>query len=194
LQLDKDIVLFNNSQILQYIDNVAQEILLKSNEYDLIHIICILEGGKEFCNHLEDILLFQKEIYISEIKITATKDNALLDKPLMVYDRLPSSNFFDEKKVVNIIVDDLVDSAKSINLAKEYLSNKGFENIYKVALINKYQDNIDVCDIVGVNMKLHKTDMKKKGIEDYWLYGFGMDLDGEKRDLKEIRAIVKNVK
>ena len=65
-------------------------------------------------------------------------------------------------------------------------------SVKTAVLINKYFDNHYIkADFIGINLGLMKSKLKEMGIKDYWLFGYGMDLDGEYRDIEHIGWIEK---
>ncbi len=82
----------------------------------------------------------------------------------------------DEKYILNknvVIVEDIIDSGKSIKYLKKYISKMNPKSI-KIASLLVKKANIELCDWYGFK------------ISDKFVIGFGLDLDGSFRYLKDI--------
>ena len=82
----------------------------------------------------------------------------------------------DEKDILNkniVIVEDIIDSGKSIKYLKNYISKMN-PNSLKIASLLVKKGNIELCDWYGFK------------ISDKFVIGFGLDLDGSFRYLKDI--------
>lgn len=178
-------IFLSKEQINKCIDNVAST-LLKQNKF--IHLICILNGAKKFTDALSEIFDNKNiDYHISYIKAKATRGTELRNKVILEEDNIAKPSFFN-KETSHIITDDLIDSGKTTLAVKKYLHTNKYKNIKILTLINKYKNN-NIADIVGYDLALDKEQLKKQNIKDYWLFGYGMDLNGDYRELDEIRAL-----
>ncbi len=75
-----------------------------------------------------------------------------------------------------VILDDICDTGITLNAVVEKLSNDNPLSIKTCVLINKLIPN-----------KKHTPDFKAFDIEDVFIYGYGLDYNEYKRNLKDIR-------
>ncbi len=68
------------------------------------------------------------------------------------------------------------------------------KSIKAAVLINKYIGSHVNADFIGLNLGLNKNELITKGIDDYWLFGYGMDLDGQYKDIEHIGWVEKKNK
>jgi hypoxanthine-guanine phosphoribosyltransferase len=83
-----------------------------------------------------------------------------------------------------LIVDDLVDSGKTLAFLKGRLTGTG--EIKTAVLIRKFGEESGPVDFCGFDLNLDREALAQKGLADYWLFGYGMDLDGAQRELDHI--------
>jgi hypoxanthine phosphoribosyltransferase len=181
------ITICKEEQVYKYIQNISIDIVRKySNK---LHFICILEGARVFMDAL--ILELRKQnIFpiVSYIKTKSTQDMKLCENIQILHSDIKEKSCFDID-MKHIIIDDLIDSGHTIEFVKQYLLDKGFDDIKSVVLFNKYK-NSNISDICGYDLELDKNKMKENGIFDYWLFGCGMDLDDDFRYIKKLKAKV----
>lgn len=183
--------ILTNTDILNCIKNIAQKIELwleNEKKISYLNVICILNGARQFTYDLV-IELEKKNILckISYIKVRATNGMNLLDSIEIDSDNIDKA--INENEIA-LIVDDLVDSGRTLEIVKHYLVSLGYKNLKTAALLNKY-DNAVTADFIGFNLKLNKAKMNEIGIEDYWIFGYGMDIYGHYRDIRYIGWIKK---
>ncbi|MBI71993.1 MAG: hypoxanthine phosphoribosyltransferase [Candidatus Marinimicrobia bacterium] len=80
-----------------------------------------------------------------------------------------------------LLIEDIIDSGKTINYLKKYISSFSPKS-FKVASLLVKSNNVELCDWHGFK------------ISDKFVIGFGLDLDGSFRYLKDIYIKVNNVK
>ena len=124
---------------------------------------------------------------MSYIKTVGTIDTQLKDEIELKYGNLPKASHFKEQSVY--VVDDLIDSGKTAVAICDHLSSLGYEAVQIVALFNKHKD-CTLADIVGFDLAYDTQELAKVGVKDYWLFGYGMDLDGEFREMEEVKALI----
>jgi hypoxanthine-guanine phosphoribosyltransferase len=44
-------------------------------------------------------------------------------------------------------------------------------------------------DFCGLDLNLDREDLRRQGLKDRWLYGYGMDLDGRQRELDWVGSV-----
>ena len=150
----------------------------QSSQNNRLRIISILDGATYLTNDLVKVLK-PVECEVIGIKVRATADTKLLDQVEIESGHIPSPQAEDQPL---LIVDDLVDSGKTLVAVEELARELGYKNIRSAALINKYAE-VSIASYLGRNLQLDKFTLAKDGITDYWLFGYGMDIGGDYRDL-----------
>lgn len=179
-------LILSHTDIANCISNIASSIK-DWTEGRQIHLVCILNGARNITDDLVKEL--ENNCRVSYIKAKATSGTALLSSVHFEYGSISSPK--DENEPI-LIIDDLVDSGKTLKEVSKHISSLGYKNIKSAALLNKYA-NTEVADFIGFDLALDKQVMASAGINDYWLFGYGMDIDGHYRDLDYIGWIeVKN--
>ena len=178
-----------HEQIQEKIAYIAQEMTSRLiSATQPIHLICILEGARKFSTALSKELIDRGFVCeISYIKTVGTVHTELKDEIELKYGNLPKASHFSEQSVY--VLDDLIDSGKTAIAICEHLFYLGYPVVQIVALYNKYK-NCTLANIVGFDLNYDIQELAKIGIKDYWLFGYGMDLDGEFRELDEVRALI----
>ena len=177
------------AQIKEKIGVIATEMITRlTSQTEDIHLICILEGARKFSNALRAEIESQGfACKMSYIKTVGTIDTQLKDEIELKYGNLPKASHFKEQSVY--VVDDLIDSGKTAVAICDHLSSLGYEAVQIVALFNKHKD-CTLADIVGFDLAYDTQELAKIGVKDYWLFGYGMDLDGEFREMEEVKALI----
>jgi hypoxanthine phosphoribosyltransferase len=79
-----------------------------------------------------------------------------------------------------LLVDDILDSGRTLNFAVKHMRNKGAKNVYTCCLLNKPARR--VVDI--------KADFVGFDIPDTFVVGYGLDYDSHYRELPYIGEVV----
>lgn len=181
-------VVYSKVEIDAAVDHVACQICewMHAKEIKTLNVISILTGARPFT---EGLLSRMREIdpgvdfRVVPVRIEATRNNVAEGKAKICY------GYPDLERLGNIptiIVDDLVDTGSSLKLMQETLESLGTVDAKTAVLINKYAGAKFEADFVGFDLGLKKEDLVQRGISDYWLFGFGMDIDGAYRELEHI--------
>lgn len=85
-----------------------------------------------------------------------------------------------------LIVDDLVDSGLTLQTLKKEIIRLGAPEVKTAVFIKKYKSHGGPVDFCGIELGLNHKKLAQKGIKDYWLFGYGMDLNGKHRKLDKI--------
>ena len=178
-----------HKQVQEKIVYIAQEMTDRlASKAQPIHLICILEGARKFSTALSKELRDRGFLCeISYIKTVGTVNTELKDEIELKYGNLPKASHFKEQSVY--VLDDLIDSGKTAIAIRNHLFELGCQVVQIVALYNKYK-NCTLADIVGFDLGYDIQELAKIGVKDYWLFGYGMDLNGEFRELDEVRALI----
>ncbi len=85
-----------------------------------------------------------------------------------------------------MILDEPVDSGKTLALLRSEIAALGPPDLKTAVLVRKFKDAGGPVDFCGFDLGLDRADLARKGLRDYRLFGYGMDLDGRHRDLDHI--------
>jgi len=185
-------IVMSKNEINYAVKKIALDIRewMNNEGIEKINVISILSGARPFTRDLISIfesLNIQYEIHT--IKINSTIDLNRSNKNEILFGSL--SSVLESKDV--LIVDDLLDSGSTIETVKNSLLNFNAKNIKSAVLINKYKINNHIADFIGFNLNLEEYLLREKAVSDYWLFGYGMDLYGQYRDLEYIGWITKHI-
>ena len=178
-------VLFGSNTIEKRLKEVSGEIFSKEMDgrtENTILLIPILEGGRFFASRFKKA--FQEIsplITIEECPITIKRTaGETLAEPRIV-DFRHKKELFKDRFV--IIIDDLTDEGQTLKLACETISKLKPERLITLVLIVKRSSKITelVPDYFCFHLEYDGFEADKK-----WLFGYGMDLRGEFRDLNLI--------
>ena len=184
-------ILFDQKEIQTRVVRIAKRIsswFRKKNKKTL-NLISVLEGARPFTKDLVRALKRSMpgiRIKIHETQVSGTKGTALLKT------RQWKRRTLDEKTLRQfpvLIVDDLVDSGLTMETLRKEIIKLDAPEVKTAVFIQKYKTYKGPLDFCAIDLGLKKGDLAKKGLKDYWLYGYGMDLDGKHRGLKEIHWI-----
>lgn len=189
----KSPVVMSREEIKYSVKRIASEInkWITSENANELHIISVLSGARPFTEDLiKELEHYEMSIFLHVVRIEATKEIEHLDECRLVYGVIDSSI---EGRLV-LVVDDLLDSGRTLQKVKDIVKDNGVKSIKTAVLINKYIGSHVNADFIGLNLGLNKNELITKGIDDYWLFGYGMDLDGQYRDIEHIGWIEKKNK
>jgi len=128
--------------------------------------ICVLNGAMMF---FTDLMKQQGECIIDTIRPKSYKDKTQGDIELL----LDIQTNIEGRDV--FIIDDILDSGKTMNFLIQYLLESTPRSITPVVLFKKWYSNFPNL-IYGIELK-----------EEYWLTGYGLDAgDGTQRNLPYI--------
>lgn len=166
-------VLFTENEIQNKIKELAN-IISKDYENKEINLICTLKGAIFFtCDLARSI---NKNVHIDFIKVKSYlgKKSGIVE---LKSDLLP-----DIKNKDIIIVEDIIDTGKTITFLKEYLEEKKPNSIKICTLLDKPSKRV-------VELKADYYGFK---INDEFVIGYGLDYDDDYRNLNYIGYIEKD--
>jgi hypoxanthine phosphoribosyltransferase len=181
-------VVFNQAQIQQTIHGMAGEISawVKGKPRKALNLVSILEGARPFTrdltSHLKK-LIPETEIFIYEVQIKGTDGTSLLEERRWLKGRLESQTI---QKNLTLLVDDLVDSGLTLKTLKTELLTLSAKEVKTAVLLRKFGEESGPVDFCGFDLNLNREVLARKGLKDYWLFGYGMDLNGQQRELEHI--------
>jgi hypoxanthine phosphoribosyltransferase len=165
-------ILFTEKEINDNLDILAKKIdmyisNLPKDEQNKIIVIGLLTG----CIHFVSDLTRKLE---SDHKLAFIKANSYLNNKRG--DLTIDMNITSVKNHHVIVLDDICDSGITLNSVVNKLSENTPLSIKTCVLVNKLIPN-----------KQHLPDFKVFDVEDVFIYGYGLDYDEYKRNLKNIR-------
>lgn len=166
-------VLIDEEKLQQRIKELAKEIE-KDYENNEINLICILKGSIFFtCGLAKNI---NKNVKIDFLRI-ASYDGTNSNKIKLVADLLPS---IKDKDI--IVIEDIIDTGKTLNYLIPYLKQMKPNSIKVCTLLDKPSKRIVKfnADYVGFE------------VEDKFVVGYGLDYNQNYRNLPFIGYIEKN--
>lgn len=134
-------------------------------------LICVLDGAFMFFNDLVRRLTIKHQIDFVKVSsydngTTSGKVNWLLEPSLKIKDR------------TIIIVDDILDTGRTAKFIESKLRLNNAKQVWTCVLLSKIANRKEVvfAPLVGLS------------IGDYFVYGYGLDLEGRERHLTSIYA------
>lgn len=149
-----------------------------------LQIISALNGAKPFTADLKrELSNLGVETDVHEVKVSNTNGTRGAAVPVLEYGTIPDKVFAHSK---TLIVDDIVDTSGTINFIRKLLA--GAEEVRVAVVVNKYAELSCVSDFKIHDCVFEKEKMKSRDGKpvDYWLFGYGMDISGKHRELRDI--------
>jgi hypoxanthine phosphoribosyltransferase len=151
-----------------------------------LNLISVLEGAgpltRDIIEKLE-ILAPGIKIQIHPLRARGTAGRTLLEERELREEELD----WDALRTHPVLIlDDLLDSGKTLKAIQKRLTNKGVTDFKTAVLIRKYADSPTPVDFCGFHLDLNREALAAQGLKDYWLFGYGMDWDGRFRELDHV--------
>ena len=162
-------VLFDHWDIEEAIDDMA-DLIRQDLEHSNPVIICVMNGGMVFTSTLMSYLQFPMQFdYCQTSRYGHSETGGILK-----WKKKPEIDLTDRTV---LICDDIFDEGYTLEAIVEYCKSAGAKEIKTAVLLNKTEKN--KADI--------KPDYVGFGIEDLWVFGYGLDDAEYCRNLNEIR-------
>jgi hypoxanthine phosphoribosyltransferase len=173
-------LLFPPHQIQTAVAEIARQVdgWVQSGSFKTLGWITVAEGGRTFSADLSRqvlALLPSLSLIRGEVRVKGTTGTKLLQ------DREVSLTGWDSDRFQHLpvlLVDDLVDSGRTLLAVKETLGQLGMVEIKTAVALNKHSSLRATADFVALDLGLTPEDLSGKGLQDIWVYGYGMDLNG----------------
>ena len=179
---------FTQAQIKMTVERMAGDIAGWAARcgFREIHLVSVLEGARPFTRdlsfHLKG-LLTDTNLVVHEIHVRGTEGTNLLESRDW---RGSDLNGIPLTSLPVLIVDDLADSGKTLALLKSKVEALGASPVKTAVLLRKFGRASGEADFLGFDLNLSREELGLKGLRDLWLFGYGMDLDGQKREWEHI--------
>jgi hypoxanthine phosphoribosyltransferase len=160
-------ILFTSEQIQEKVKELAHRISFKHTVDDDVVMICVLNGGFMFFSDLV------KEMSIDfEVDFIRAKSYNGQDQGVVRISKDIETNI-EEKYVY--VVDDFYDTGNTLERILEHLSTLNPRSLQMITLLTRDTSPLSEYPHISGFM-----------IQDQWVYGMGMDLDGKSRNLPYI--------
>lgn len=184
-------ILFTEKQVQRAVDEVSQAILIWLDETKApgLNLVSILEGAKPFTRDLMDRFERSRpelDLHLHEIRVKATEGTQLLAERLWQAERL-------DREVLRLypllLVDDLVDSGSTLSALKAAMTAQGHQEVRTAVMVRKFGAQSGPVDFCGLELNWDHQSLAQMGLRDRWLFGYGMDHEGQYRDLGHIEGL-----
>jgi len=162
-------LVFSNNEIIVAINALADKLNSQlKNETPVV--LCVMQGGLVFSGQLIPKLDCMLEVDY----IHATRYNNETEGGQLQWQAYPVTNLANRTV---LILDDILDEGITLQSIVQYCETQGAEKILSAVLLRK---NHDRC--VAKNI----TDNHALTVDDDYVFGFGMDYNGQYRQLDAI--------
>jgi hypoxanthine phosphoribosyltransferase len=173
-----DRILLNPEQLSQIVSRLAKEISATYHDTDDCLALVVLEGARYFANDLLKQANFSMDTeYIKASSYSGTRStgNVTIDRQDSLKAKIRGKNI--------LLIDDIYDTGLTLSRILEWLRNCGAESIKTCVLLEKQ-----------INHKKDiKLDFVGTAIEDEFLIGYGLDFEGQYRDLPFIGVLSNRI-
>jgi len=173
-------LVFDNKAITSALDALADKLNRQlKNENPLV--LCVMQGGLVFAGQLIPKLSFMLEIDY----IHATRYNNKTSGSELSWIARPASSLKDRTV---LILDDILDEGLTLQSIIRYCESQGAAKVISSVLLRKIHDRCVGQETIDPAL----TDNVALTVEDKYVFGFGMDYNGQYRQLDSIYAIEEN--
>jgi hypoxanthine phosphoribosyltransferase len=170
-------LVFGNKEITAALDALADKLNRQlKNENPLL--LCVMQGGLVFAGQLIPKLKFMLEIDY----IHATRYNNKTSGSELSWKARPASPLKDRTV---LILDDILDEGLTLQSIIKYCESQGAAKVVSAVLLRKIHDRCVGQEAIDAAL----TDNVALTVEDKYVFGFGMDYNGQYRQLDSIYAI-----
>lgn len=163
-------VLLDSVTIRERIRALAQALERDHERIDDLLLICVVEGARTFARHLVGRLSARPEV--REVGASSYLDGTVSSGKV----RLAGAGEVDVTGRRVVIVEDIVDTGRTVDrLRREFLA-RGAHDVQVVTLLSKPARRVIDVDTNYVGFE----------IDDHFVIGFGMDIDGRYRELPHV--------
>ena len=163
-------VLLDRPRILKRIHELARDIAARHPQPARLTLVSVIEGARVFCGHLRDALPW--DVDVQEVRASSYGSGVTSSGRVQV----TGLEAVDVRGRDVLLVEDIVDTGRTVARLGEALSRDGASSISVVTLLSKpSRREIEVAlDHVGFE------------IEDRFVIGFGMDVDERYREIPHV--------
>lgn len=169
--------IFHYSEIISAIDNLANNLNTQLENSEPV-VLCVMQGGLVFSGHLIPRLNCLLEVDY----IHATRYNNQTIGDVLSWKSYPHTTL--NNRTV-LILDDILDEGLTLNAIVDYCVGQGASEVLSAVLIRKLHDRC--IENKPTDQALRKNIALT--VDDQYVFGFGMDLNGKYRQLPHIYAL-----
>ena len=163
-------ILFTSEQIQDKVTEIAHAIDFKHTSNDDVVMICVLNGGFMFFSDLVKNMSTNVEVDFIRAKSYSGQDQGVVHITKDIETNIEGKHVY--------VVDDFYDTGNTLNRILEHLSTQNPKSLEIVTLLTR--------DISPIPDYPHTTGFM---VKDEWVYGYGLDDNGLKRNLSYIYAL-----
>lgn len=188
-----------NDTIKEFVRNISYN--LTRQNIDEIELVPILRGGMYLSEKIKKLIIKRNgkggnnfDVIINPIKVKTYNEETLSNNNVEPVIDLMSNNLILKEYKMTILIDDIVDSGKTMKLVRDlYLTQNTStlfnNNFISLSLLTKNND----LNKEKNHFHLYNIDNYNLDTENIWFVGCGMDLDDKYRDEPELRCVNKNL-
>ena len=170
-------LVFSNSQITSALDKLADKLNQQLKDETPV-VLCVMQGGLVFSGHMIPRLHCMLEIdYIHATRYDNKTSGGELS--WKAYPVTPLAG-----RTV-LILDDIFDEGRTLKSIIQHCESQGATNIVSAVLLKKNHNRCITHDCIDTAL----TDNIALTVEDNYVFGFGMDYNGQYRQLDSIYAL-----
>lgn len=170
-------LVFSNKEIANALDSLADKLNQQLKDEKPL-VLCVMQGGLVFSGHMIPRLHCMLEIDY----IHATRYDNQTSGGELVWKAYPVTPL---KGRTVLILDDIFDEGGTLKSIIQYCESQGARNIVSAVLLKKNHDRCITHDCIDAAL----TDNIALTVEDKYVFGFGMDYNGQYRQLDSIYAL-----
>jgi hypoxanthine phosphoribosyltransferase len=174
-------LVFDNKAITRALDKLAKK-LNQQLKNDNPLVLCVMQGGLVFAGQLIPKLSFMLDIDY----IHATRYSNKTSGSELKWKAHPATPLKDRTV---LIMDDILDEGLTLQAIIQYCESQGATKIVSAVLLRKIHDRCVGQDCIDSVL----TDNIALTVEDKYVFGYGMDYNGQYRQLDSIYAIEESV-
>ena len=168
---------FDRIEISDALDALAIK-LNKQLENETPLVLCVMQGGLVFAGHLIPKLSCMLEIDY----IHATRYDDQTSGSQLQWKAYPAASL---KNRTVLILDDILDEGVTLQSIIQYCELQGASSVISAVLLKKIHDRCVSDDCISAAL----IDNFALTVEDEYVFGFGMDYNGQYRQLDSIYAL-----
>lgn len=154
-----------------------------------LHLVCILNGARRFAADLRyELAKLNVTTRLHEIKISSTAGDRVTGRATLEKGDLRQRDFEGGRA---LIVDDIIDTGATAARARDLLKSMGVAEVRLAVAVNKWKDLSHLADYTVLDLGLDRKRMplREGRPTDFWLFGYGMDLNGRFRECAGIAYV-----
>lgn len=145
-------------------------------------LVSILHGARYVVRDLVPLLEPSGPVRVVPVRVTSAPGVGKRTAPVLEYGPLDETVFRGRRV---LIVDDILDTGETIRFVRDQIGNLGPASIRTAVFLKKYQDVGVAVDFAAFDLGIAKDSPAQR----YWFFGYGMDADGDFRDLPVVGAV-----